>query len=147
MRALFPKRASPSAAITVYLTRSPKRSVNAQGFAFYLEDGVEEHNVFEHNFAGHVHPIYRPADGSVGQGGETFTQSSALLVPADVSASGFYVSNSYNTFVGNAASGGWSGFAFPNLPTPIGDFKGQDWGSNNPMLRPCVGVALSYQQQ
>ncbi len=97
---------------------------------------MEERNVFEHNFAGHVHPIYRPANGGWGQDGESFTQNTDLLVPSDVSAGGFYVSNGYNTFVGNAASGGWSGFAFPNLPYPVGDFKGEDWGSNNPMQRP-----------
>ena len=41
-----------------------------------------------------------------------------------------------------AASGGWSGFAFPNLPRPVGDFLGNDYGSNNPMQRPspCVRV-------
>ncbi|ETO24993.1 hypothetical protein RFI_12152, partial [Reticulomyxa filosa] len=46
------------------------------------------------------------------------------------------VSNAFNYFIGNAASGGWSGFAFPNLPDPIQDFRGLDWGSNNPMNRP-----------
>ncbi len=113
---------------------------NIQGFAFYIEDGVEERNVFEYNFAGHVHPIYRPADGGGGQGGELFTQNEQLLIPADTTASGFYISNGFNTFVGNAASGGWSGFAFPNLPYPVGDFKGVDNGDNNPMSRPlpCV---------
>jgi len=40
--------------------------------------------------------------------------------PADHSAAGFYISNAMNTIVGNAASGGWAGFAFPNMPKPIG---------------------------
>lgn len=82
-------------------------------------------------------------------------QSANLLVPADTSASGFYISNAYNDIIGNAASGGWSGFAFPNLPKPvrdffflpsphflfhfflqIGDFRGQGFGNNNPLNRP-----------
>ena len=43
-----------------------------------------------------------------------------LTLPADTSASGFYVTNAWNNFTGNVAIGGWSGFAFPILPTPIG---------------------------
>jgi hypothetical protein len=36
----------------------------------------------------------------------------------------------YINFTGNAAVGGWSGFAFPNLPEPIGAYRG------NAALRP-----------
>ena len=36
-----------------------------------------------------------------------------------MSASGFYITNPYNDFVGNAASGGWAGFAMPSLPSPV----------------------------
>jgi hypothetical protein len=96
---------------------------NVSGNCFYLEDGVEEHNVFEYNLAAHVHPIYRPANGGWGQGGEYFRAiDGELLIPADTSAAGFYISNAMNRFVGNAASGGWSGFAFPNLATRLGAF-------------------------
>ena len=80
--------------------------------------------MLEYNLAAHVHPIYQPADGDGGQGGETFYQSNDLIVPADTSASGFYVLNPHNRFIGNAASGGWSGFAFPNAPLPINDHNG-----------------------
>ena len=45
--------------------------------------------------------------------------STNLLLPADSTASGFYVTNARNTIVGNAASGGWAGFAFPTLPNAI----------------------------
>ena len=31
----------------------------------------------------------------------------------------FYITNTYNDFVGNAASGGWSGFAMPSLLLPV----------------------------
>jgi hypothetical protein len=98
---------------------------NVSGSCFYLEDGVEEHNVFEYNLAAHVHPIYRPANGGWGQWGEFFRAiDGELLIPADTSAAGFYISNAMNRFVGNAASGGWSGFAFPNLASRLGAFHG-----------------------
>lgn len=94
---------------------------NVWGFAFYLEDGNEENNMFRHNFAGHVHPIFRPANGVDGsQQGEEFRNSSELLIPADTSASGYYISNSYNSFIGNAGSGGWSVFAAPTLDHHLG---------------------------
>ena len=56
-----------------------------------------------------------------------------IFVSADTSASAFYISNAYNYFIGNAASGGWSGFAFPNIPVAIGVY----WGSSiEPQNRP-----------
>jgi hypothetical protein len=109
---------------------------NIQGMALYLEDGVEEKNLIEYNLMAHVHPVKVPADGDWGQGGQTFTSTTDLIVPVDTSASGFYISNAYNDFIGNAASGGWSGFAFPNVPRPLGIFKDQDWKNGNPQHRP-----------
>jgi len=50
-------------------------------------------------------------------------QSNKLTLPADVTASGFYITNVHNRVVGNAASGGWAGFAFPVLHSPIGPSK------------------------
>jgi len=43
-----------------------------------------------------------------------------LLLPADLTASPFYITNMMNYIVGNTAVGGWSGFAFPILPDAIG---------------------------
>jgi hypothetical protein len=88
--------------------------------------------------AAHIHPIFRPADGGGGQGGETFLATPNLIVPADTSASGFYIPNAMNTFIGNAASGGWSGFAFPNTPFPLGAYKGSLPANSpyNPQYRP-----------
>ena len=45
-------------------------------------------------------------------------QTDKIAVPADHTASGFYVSNVHNYLVGNAASGGWAGIQFPILPEP-----------------------------
>ncbi|KAG1681196.1 hypothetical protein FOA52_015639 [Chlamydomonas sp. UWO 241] len=95
---------------------------HAAGHCYYLEDGVEEHNRFEHNLAAFVHVIGSPAGGP-SQDGTTHAQDwSSLAQPADAAASGFYVSNSNNEFVGNAASVGWAGYSFPRLEAPIGDY-------------------------
>ena len=46
-------------------------------------------------------------------------QTENISVPADHTASGFYISNAQNYVVGNAASGGWAGLQLPVLPEPI----------------------------
>lgn len=92
---------------------------NATAHCYYLEDGVEENNTLSYNLAIRVNVIGTPMGGS-SQIGDTTNESDDLILPADSAAAGFYITNAYNTFVGNAASGGWSGFSFPNLPAPIG---------------------------
>jgi hypothetical protein len=47
-------------------------------------------------------------------------ESPTLLLPADIAAAGFYITNMHNNIIGNVASGGWAGFAFPNLDRPVG---------------------------
>ncbi len=47
-----------------------------------------------------------------------------------------HITNAANYFIGNAASGGWNGFQFPNLPRAIGAFKNEDYGDHNPWHRP-----------
>lgn len=92
---------------------------HVDGNCFYLEDGVEEGNTFQNNFAGYIHPIGTPA-GGFSQDGMTFESSETLTQPADAGAAGFYISNPNNDYIGNAASGGVSGFSMPVLPRPIG---------------------------
>ena len=92
---------------------------DVEGHCYYLEDGVEEGNTFAHNLGAYIHPIGPPAGGS-GQGGETFEERAEATQPADAGAAAFYVSNPNNDLIGNAASGGVSGFAYPVLPKPIG---------------------------
>lgn len=41
-------------------------------------------------------------------------------------SAGFYITNAMNVFRGNAASGGWTGFAFPNLRFPINNHQALD---------------------
>jgi hypothetical protein len=50
-------------------------------------------------------------------------EASDLLLPADIAASGFYITNVNNNITGNSASGGWAGYAFPILDKPIGLHK------------------------
>ncbi len=92
---------------------------NAWGHCYYLEEGVEENNTLSFNLGANIHCIKQEAAGG-GQEGQTFKAAADLLLPADVAASAYYITNAYNTIVGNTGSGGWSVFAFPNLPGPTG---------------------------
>jgi G8 domain len=76
------------------------------GYCFYLEDGVEENNTLEFNLAAHIHAIGpKPPNGGGSQSIPVFLQGPNLLLPADVTASGFYITNMHNNLIGNAASG------------------------------------------
>jgi hypothetical protein len=109
--------------IAIHATNSSQalRNVvfNATAHCYYLEDGIEEHNVINYNLAVKINTIGAPMEGE-SQTGDKRWSSPELILPADGAAAGFYITNAYNTFIGNAASGGWAGFSFPNLPSPIG---------------------------
>lgn len=92
------------------------------GYCYYLEDGVEENNTLSYNLAAHIHFIGNPAIGGPQQI-NVVKQSGNLILPADVTASGFYITNVRNVIRGNVASGGWAGFAFPALNTPLGPHR------------------------
>ncbi|KOO25907.1 communication mutant protein, partial [Chrysochromulina tobinii] len=110
---------------------------DAIGHCFYLEDGIEQDNTFEYNLASFVHPIGMPAAISTsGQFCEDIVQSDTLTLPADSAAAGFYITNGHNTIVGNAASGGWAGFALPQLDSPIMSHRSSSMKpSRYPLLR------------
>jgi G8 domain len=89
------------------------------GHAFFLEDGVEENNVFSYDFAAHVHPLGPVQNPSLfintNGGGNFYGQQLSfidegpnIILPSDLGASGFYITNPSNTFLGCAASGGKS---------------------------------------
>ena len=105
------------------------------GHCYYLEDGVEEDNTISFNLASLVHIIGIAASGS-GQKTSLTYQSPTLTLPADVTASGYYITNMHNNVIGNAASGGWAGFAFPVLYSPTGSHKGL-------RFRPCNRLAMT----
>ncbi|HEY0469378.1 MAG TPA: DNRLRE domain-containing protein, partial [Polyangiaceae bacterium] len=96
------------------------------GHCYYLEDGVEMNNELSFNLAVKT-KIMGPTDQAsidamraLGQPGFTLTQSPDLVQPADRAAAGFYISNGNNRIIGNAASGGFTGFSLPNLPRALG---------------------------
>jgi len=101
-------------------TVSENVAYDVSGYCYYLEDGVETGNTFSYNLAAHIHMIGPDIPSGGGQQTNIYTQSPTLTLPADVTASGFYITNVNNNIIGNTASGGWSGFAFPNLPSPVG---------------------------
>jgi hypothetical protein len=92
------------------------------GYCYYLEDGVEVNNTLSFNLAAHIHFIGNPAIGGPQQI-NVIKQSADLILPADVTAAGFYITNMNNVIRGNVASGGWAGFAFPALDTPVGPHR------------------------
>ena len=101
------------------LTLAHSVAYDAIGHCWYLEDAVEENNTIAYNLAAHVHFLGSPARATSGQFADDIYATSDLMLPADTTASGFYLSNGFNTVVGNAASGGWAGFAFPIVSAPL----------------------------
>lgn len=99
--------------------------------SYFLEDGVEEDNIISYNQAAHIHPLGPFQNPSINGGGDDFygqylswyPENKDLILPSDMSASGFYITNTYNDFIGNAASGGWAGFAMPTLKLPVKLFQ------------------------
>jgi hypothetical protein len=87
------------------MTVTENVAYDVTGYCYYLEDGVERFNTLSYNLAAHIHTI--GPDIATGSGHTTnlYDQSSSLLLPADVTASGFYITNVRNYIVGNAASG------------------------------------------
>lgn len=112
---------------------SENTAYDAIGHCYFLEDGVEEENILSYNLASHIHalgPYINPSinankDGWQAQQLSDYSQTENLTLPSDMSASGFYITNAYNDIVGNAASGGWTGFALPTLPLPVKMFQNE----------------------
>jgi hypothetical protein len=91
------------------VTISGNVAFNITGHCYYLEDGVEENNIIEYNFGSFVHFLGDPTTPSLfnSQYLNDYNSTENCLVPSDVTASVFYIPNAYNSFIGNAASGGW----------------------------------------
>ena len=121
---------------TNYVNVNENVAYDVTGFCYYLEDGVEHDNTISFNLAAHIHLLGPEAPWGYGQTTDLYQQSNTLTLPADVTASGFYITNVHNNVIGNAASGGWSGFAFPNLPSPVGLSK-------NVNMRPSSAIPLT----
>ena len=109
---------------------------DVSGYCYYLEDGIEEDNTISFNLAAHIHPVSNIiAEQQGGQTISVFSQSVDLILPADVTASGYYLTNLHNDIVGNAASGGWAGFSLPILHTPLGPHKSLNFRPGNRMTK------------
>lgn len=101
-------------------------SFDTWGHCYYLEDGVEMNNEISFNLAAKT-KIMGPVDSASLaafnatdlQDGFTLEQSEEMAQPADRAAAGFYFTNGNNRIVGNASSGGFSAYSFPNLPFAI----------------------------
>ncbi|KAH8054360.1 hypothetical protein JL721_10482 [Aureococcus anophagefferens] len=101
------------------------------GHCLYLEDGVEEENVISFNLFAHIHVMGKPpGDSGTAQWLDNIYDSASLREPSDSTASAFYISrgaaNGWNTVTGNAATGGFSGFHYPILPSPVGAHRDVD---------------------
>jgi len=96
------------------------------GYCYYLEDGIEEQNTLSYNLAAHIHILSYPAIGGP-QRVNLVRESPDLILPADITASGFYITNLHNRVIGNVAVGGWAGFAMPNLHEAIGPHRKEDF--------------------
>lgn len=95
--------------ISVHGTNSSLVSENVAydvtGYCYYLEDGVESNNTISFNLAALINNIGPPNPWGNGQTTNVYQQSSTLTNPADVTASGYYITNVHNNLIGNAASG------------------------------------------
>jgi len=72
-----------------------------------------------------------------GQPGIVVDTEAARIVPTDATAAVFYCTNANNRWVGNSASGGFSGFIFPSLPDAVGE-------SRNTGVKPCTKPLLEF---
>ncbi|KAI9334736.1 G8 domain-containing protein [Obelidium mucronatum] len=105
------------------VTISNNVAFDITGNCFYIEDGVEEDNLFQFNLAAHIHFLGSPTNPKTfyTQGLDLVWEDPVnLIVPTDVTAAPFYITNPYNSFIGNAASGGWAGYSFPSMPAATG---------------------------
>ena len=94
---------------TSQMTVSENVAYDVIGYCYYLEDGVEQYNTISYNLAAHIHMLGPNIPTDQGQLLNDYVQSavagSELTLPADVTASGFYITNVHNYLIGNAASG------------------------------------------
>ena len=98
---------------------------NVKGFDVYLEDAVEENNLIEYNLMDHIHPFSDQLAVMGVKERDQEIQRPDLLVPKDISASGYYITNANND-----ESSGWSVFALPNVFKPLGLHKHLNFGNN-----------------
>ncbi|GBG35115.1 G8 domain-containing protein DDB_G0286897 [Hondaea fermentalgiana] len=109
------------------------------GHCYYIaEDGVEENSTIAYNLGAHVHFMEYPRY-SGNQYMNTIASYENLTQPADVTASPFYVTRAYHRIFGNAASGGYAGFAIVRMPEPTMNYRDVVFASGTkPEQRPFL---------
>jgi len=98
------------------VTISNNVAFNTTGHMYFLEDGGEYGNVFNHNLGIRARSI----------GASTGNQ----LIPTDVTPAIFWITNPYNNYTNNAAASGFHGFwySMPEHPLHLG---GKNWAGSN----------------
>jgi len=94
---------------------------NNTGHCYFLEDGGERMNTFDHNLGVLTSPV---AEENVKQ-----------IIPTDDTPTMFWITNPNNTFTNNAAVGARFGFwyALPDVP---GGLSAPEYSVNDPYVRP-----------
>lgn len=98
--------------------------VRPRNHGFMNMYGTEEDNFFVYNFV--ARPEFRGISRDVLALVTNFsalawkTADSVLTDPSEPAASGFFISSPKNSYIGNAVSGGWSGFMFATFDRAVG---------------------------
>lgn len=116
---------------------------DVMGSALYLEDGVEEDNLISYNLIAHVHVIKPHANPWIDYDppGGTFDNIPWIVpepdrvVPSDLTPAAFYCTNPRNIWIGNVASGGFTGFIFPVVSTALGQSYATAAAGYEPMTK------------
>jgi hypothetical protein len=98
---------------------------NTNGHCYFLEDGSEQSNTFDHNLGIKVVPV---AD---------LDEDPQQLIPSDADASIFWITNPNNTFTFNTAVGGKWGFWFSLPEKPIG-LSAPEYSSSTTLRPRCL---------
>lgn len=75
------------------------------GHCYYLETGYERYNTFSFNLGAYIHMIGPSIPSGKVVDSHVVAATSNVTMPADVTASAFFISNVRNNLIGNAASG------------------------------------------
>jgi len=92
------------------------------GHCFFLEDGAETYNVFEHNLGVYAKPMFPP------------------LLPSDVQPSIFWIANPNNSFVANSASSAFVTYWFVMPEKPVNDLGIALWANVKWMAPRSMGL-------
>eukprot|EP01122_Echinamoeba_exundans_P006638 TRINITY_DN1906_c0_g1_i1.p1 TRINITY_DN1906_c0_g1~~TRINITY_DN1906_c0_g1_i1.p1 ORF type:complete len:1780 (+),score=203.21 TRINITY_DN1906_c0_g1_i1:139-5478(+) len=102
------------------VTLSRNVAYNTVGHAYALANGLEMNNTLTFNIALSVLAI-GDTPTMYEQWGASYFPTADRIDPTDSAASGFWIANANNTFIGNAVSGAWTGYHLPYLYTAVAE--------------------------